>query len=100
MDAVTDTTRPEPKPDLNPCSSIVAPVPLPSLMPFENFVVNSSSQHCFLVGVGLVAARGAVAEAAATALLGLLLDDVGDVDGDGVELFGGIMLAITTDRAR
>lgn len=97
MDAVlTDTTRPEPKPDVNPCScSIVTPVPLPSLMPFEKFFVTSSSQHRIFVGVDLVAARGAVAEAAATTLLGLLLDDVDNVDGDSVELLCGHMLAIT-----
>lgn len=88
MDAVTDTTRLEPKPDLNPFS-IVTPVPLPSLMPFQNFFVTSSSQLHFSVSVNLVAARRAVAEAAATTLLGLLLDNVDNVDGDSVELFGG-----------
>ncbi|KAL2274617.1 hypothetical protein FJTKL_03043 [Diaporthe vaccinii] len=63
----------------------MTPVPLPSLMPFvENFFVTSSSQHRFSIGVDLVAARGAVAEAAAAALLGLLLDDVDNVDGDSV----------------
>lgn len=94
---MTDTTRPEPKPDLNPSCSIVTPVPLPSLMPFvDNFFVTSSSQHRFSVGVDLVAARGAVAEAAATTLLGLLLDDVDNVDGDSVELFRVVMSAFTT----
>lgn len=59
-------------------------------MPFvDNFFVTSSSQHRILFGVDLVAARGAVAEAAATTLLGLLLDNVDNVDGDSVELFRG-----------
>lgn len=54
-----------------------------------------------MLGIGdLVAARGAVAEAAATTLLGLLLDDVDDVDGDGVELLCGLMLAITKPPRR
>jgi hypothetical protein len=53
-----------------------------------------------MLGIGdLVAARGAVAEAAATTLLGLLLDDVDDVDGDGVELLCGLTLAFTDHRA-
>lgn len=60
----------------------VTPLSLPSLMRFENFFVTSSPQHHFSIGVDLVAARTAVAEAAATTLLGLLLDDVDDVDGD------------------
>lgn len=100
MDAVTDTTRPEPKPDMNPSCSIVTPVPLPSLMPFiENFFVTSSSQHRILIGVDLVAARGTVAEAAATTLLDLLLDNVDNVDGDSVELFGNLVSAIKTHCA-
>lgn len=67
-------------------------------MPFENFFVTSSSQHRVFVGVDLVAARGAVAEAAATTLLGLLLDDVDNVDGDSVELLCSLMLAITKSQ--
>lgn len=62
-------------------------------MPFDIFFVTSSSQHRFSIEFDLVAARGAVTEAAATTLLGLLLDDVDNVDGDRVELQRSPMLA-------
>lgn len=60
-------------------------------MPFVVFLVSSSSHQfcrdCRVGRVDLVAARGAVTEAAATTLLGLGLVNLANSDGDGIKLW-------------